>query len=102
MATKAAPKKNLSALKRVRQAETHRLRNQAVKTKIKTCEKKLDSAIASQDREEIDRARKIAEKTVSTAASKGIIHSNTAARKISRIAKRVNALAAPAPQQQPE
>lgn len=93
MATKAAPKKNLSALKRVRQAETRRLRNQAVKTKIKTCEKKLDAALASQNKEEIEKARKIAEKTVSTAASKGIIHKNTAARKISRIAKRINAQA---------
>lgn len=91
MATKAAPKKNLSALKRVRQADVHRLRNQAAKTKIKTCEKKLDSAIASQNKDDIQKACIVAEKTVSTAASKGIIHKNTAARKISRIAKRVKA-----------
>lgn len=99
MATKAAPKKNLSALKRVRQADMHRLRNQAVETKIKTCEKKLDSAIVSENKEEIERARKTAEKTVNTAASKGIIHKNTAARKISRIAKRVNALVTPTSQE---
>ncbi|HEC96564.1 MAG TPA: 30S ribosomal protein S20, partial [Nitrospirae bacterium] len=41
--------KNLSALKRVRQAEKRRLRNQDYKTRIKTCVKKVESAVASKD-----------------------------------------------------
>ena len=92
MAGKAAPKKNPSALKRVRQSEKLGLRNQSRKAEIKTLEKKLDSTAPSTPREEVEKQVKTAVKIIASAASKGIIHKNTAARKISKIAKLANTL----------
>ena len=91
MAGKAAPKKDLSTLKRARQAEKLSLRNQSMQTKIKTYIAKLEAALPEKNKENIDNLLKAAVKVVSSAASKGIIHKNTASRKISRITKKVNA-----------
>ena len=87
MAGKAAPKKNPSALKRVRQAEKQRLRNRSVKTAIKTVTKKVEGAVTAKNTEELEKLFREAAKTISKAASKGVIHRNTASRKISRLAK---------------
>jgi small subunit ribosomal protein S20 len=84
---KAPPKKNLSALKRVRQAEKRRMRNRAMKTAIKTIAKKVEAAVANKDREGAQRTLREAMKLISKAASKGILHRNTASRKISRLSK---------------
>lgn len=92
MAGKAAPKKNPSALKRVRQSEKLSLRNQSKKAEIKTLEKKLESTLPSTSREEVNKQLKTAVKTIASAVSKGILHKNTAARKISKIAKIANAI----------
>ena len=92
MAVKAAPKKNPSALKRVRQSEKKELRNQSVKTQIKTQVGKLTSALLDKDRDEINAIFKETTKIISSAASKNIIHKNMASRKISRLAKKVNAV----------
>ena len=92
MAGKAAPKKNPSALKRVRQSEKLGLRNQSRKAEIKTLEKKLENTVPSTPKEEVERQVKTAVKIIAGAASKGIIHKNTAARKISKIAKLANAI----------
>lgn len=94
MPTKTAPKKNLSALKRIRQSEKKRLRNQSVKTKIKTQLTKLSSAIQSQKMEEASAILKDTVKVISSAVSKNIIHKNAASRKISRITKKFDALKA--------
>jgi len=90
LAGKSAPKKNLSALKRDRQAEKNRLRNKAVKTAIKTITKKVEVAVSNKNQEEIKKVLTEATKTITKAASKGIIHRNTASRKISRLAKLTN------------
>jgi small subunit ribosomal protein S20 len=92
LAGKAAPKKNPSALKRVRQSVKLSLHNQSKKAEIKTLEKKLESTLPSTSKEEVEKLTKNAIKTVASAASKGIIHKNTAARKISKIAKTANAI----------
>jgi small subunit ribosomal protein S20 len=89
---KAAPKKNLSAIKRVRQAEKRRLRNKTVKTEIKTVARKLEAAVAGKKKEEAQKALLEAAEVISKAASKGIIHRNTASRKISRLARLANTL----------
>lgn len=94
MPTKARPKKNLSALKRVRQAEKRRLRNKSVKTYLKTITKKVENAISIGNKEEASKMLKEAIKAHMRAASKGIIHKNSASRKISRLTKKVNALLA--------
>ena len=87
MPPKAPPKKNLSALKRVRQAEKRRMRNRAMKSAIKTIAKKVEAAVTNKDRDEAQRTLREAMKLISKAASKGILHRNTASRKISRLSK---------------
>lgn len=94
MAVKEAPKKNPSPMKRVKQSEKKGLRNQAVQTKVKTQIGKLTAALLNKDKEVVDSIFKETIKVVSSAASKHIIHKNTASRKISRIARKVNALKA--------
>jgi small subunit ribosomal protein S20 len=85
--------KNLSALKRVRQAEKRRLRNQSWKSRIKTFEKKVEAAVASKDEENARNLLREATKVIFKASSKGVIHRNTASRKVSRLARKVNTVA---------
>ncbi len=85
------PKKNLSALKRVRQAEKRRLRNQAWKSQVKTYTKKVLKAIEEKDEVKAREALRQAIRIISKAASKGVLHRNNASRRISRLTKKVNA-----------
>jgi small subunit ribosomal protein S20 len=91
LAAKSAPKKNLSAIKKARQDEKRRLRGQSSRASVKTQTKKAESVIAGKNKDEIGSALKEAVSTISRAASKGMIHKNTAARKISKLAKKANA-----------
>lgn len=84
-------KKNLSALKRVRQAEKRRLRNQMWKSQVKTFTKKVLKAIEEKDENKASEALKAAIRIISKAASKGVLHRNNASRRISRLTKKVNA-----------
>lgn len=80
-----------SALKRARQNETQRLRNKAVKTRVKNVVKNVRLAVGNPS-DETKRAELIsAQSAIGKAAKKGVIHKRTAARKISRLTKRVNA-----------
>lgn len=92
MPAKAAPKKNLSALKRAGQAEKRNIRNRAVRTKIKSVIKAVETAVRGNNKEASENALKMAVKTISSATSKGIIQKNNAARKISKLVKKVNAV----------
>jgi small subunit ribosomal protein S20 len=83
-------KKNLSALKRVRQSEKRRRRNQFWKSTIKTLTKKVEAAVSSGDKDTAQKMLREAIRIISKARSKGVIHRNTAARKISKITKKVN------------
>ena len=94
MPAKARPKKNLSAVKRARQAVKQNLRNKAVRSTIKTIIKKVEAAISSGNREEAGKALLEAIRAINKAASKGVIHKNTASRNISRLTRKVNALPA--------
>jgi small subunit ribosomal protein S20 len=89
---KARPKKNLSAMKRVRQSEKRNLRNRSVLSGVKTIVKKLEAAMDSGNREDAGKALLQAIKTLDKAATKGVIHKNTASRNISRLTKKVNAI----------
>lgn len=93
MATKrtTVKKRSKSVLKRIRQDAKRKLRNQAWRTKIKTCVKKVEETIAQNNKDSIQAVLNEAIKIISKAASKGIIHKNTASRKISRLMKKVNA-----------
>ncbi len=79
-----------SAKKRVKVNQTKAAANKARKTNLKTVIKKADLACAnnSADKEE---AVRIAIKKVDQACAKGIMHKNTAARKKSQLAKKLNA-----------
>jgi small subunit ribosomal protein S20 len=92
LAAKSAPKKNLSALKRARQAEKRNARNRHERSGIKSAAKAVETAISGKDKEAVQTALSTAVKTITSTKSKGIIHKNNAARKISRLTKRANAV----------
>lgn len=79
-----------SAEKRHKQSLVRRQRNRLVKAKVRTAVKKARSAIAERSEEQVIRVRQ-AEQELAKAASKGILHRRTAARLISRLAKRTSA-----------
>jgi len=80
-----------SQLKRNRQAPALRARNRSVRTEIATRTKKALAAAQSGDAEAAREALSIAQKRIDSAAAKGVLHANTAARQKSRLAKQVNA-----------
>ena len=82
-----------SAKKRVLIAEVRNARNKANKSALKTAIKKFEAAAVEGNRTEAEGAYKVAVKSVDKAAAKGILHKNTAARKKSQLAKKVNAVA---------
>ncbi len=78
-----------SQVQRVALTKKETLHNKAIKSNLKTVVKKADAAIAA-NADDKDAAVKVAVSTIAKAQSKGILHKNTAARKISRMAKRAN------------
>ena len=86
--------KNLSAEKRMRQDEKRRIRNKGVKSAIRTAAKKVVSASEKKDAAAAKEALLDMIKRIDTAAGKGIVKKNTAARKKSRMQKLVNRLGA--------
>jgi small subunit ribosomal protein S20 len=85
-----------SAQKRARQSEKRRLRNAARKSVLKTSSKKVFKAVEEKNLEEARKALARAIPLIQRVAGKKIIHKKTAARKISRLTKKVNALTPPA------
>lgn len=83
-----------SAKKRMVQNERRRVNNSKVKSSIRTSTKKLIKALYSKDvnQQNINELHKNFIKCIDTASRKRIVHSNTAARKKSNIAKRINAV----------
>jgi small subunit ribosomal protein S20 len=81
-----------SAIKRARQSEERRVRNRSRKTRMKTAIKKLEEALSQRSPELAQAKLKEAISVIDKTASKGVIHRNTASRKISRLSKRVNTL----------
>ena len=82
-----------SAKKRILVIETKTARNKAIKSKVKTYVKKVETAGARKDVEAAKAALKEAISVINKAGSKGVYHKNTCARKISRLTKAVNELA---------
>ncbi|MDO4690278.1 MAG: 30S ribosomal protein S20 [Fusobacterium sp.] len=81
-----------SAKKRVLVAERNRVRNQAVKTRVKTMSKKVLVAVENTDVEAAKSALSVAYKELDKAVTKGILKKNTASRKKARLAAKVNSL----------
>jgi small subunit ribosomal protein S20 len=80
-----------SAKKRVLQTAKRQARNQARKSSLKTAMKKVVAAIEAGDIEASKTLLVEAESKISRAKGKGLLHHNTAARKISRLAQKVAA-----------
>lgn len=83
-------KKNKSALKRNRQTETRTLRNRSVKSELKTLIKNVEAEVSGKNIEGAKTALKKAVTAIDKAAKKGVLHKNTASRKVSRLTKLVN------------
>jgi len=82
-----------SARKRIRQTVKRTERNQARKSRMRTFVKKVEVACASGDKAAAQEALRIAQPEMQRAAIKGVMHKNTVARKLSRLAARIKALA---------
>ena len=82
-----------SAKKRILVIQTKTERNKAIRSKVKTYVKKVQTAIESGDKAQANEALRAAVSEISKAESKGVYHANTASRKISRLSKAVAAMA---------
>jgi small subunit ribosomal protein S20 len=81
-----------SAEKRARQNEKRRVRNKAVKTRIKHATKHVRSSSGEESKDAALAKLNAAKSIIDKAAKKSVIHKKTAARKISRLSKLVNAI----------
>lgn len=81
-----------SAEKRLRQTEKRTANNRARLSRVRTFVKKVETAISSGDKEAAQSAFVVAQPELHRATTKGVLHKNTVARKLSRLAARINAL----------
>lgn len=82
----------VSARKRVRQAARRTLVNHSRLSRIRTFIKKVEAAITSGKKSEAETALRAAMPEIHRGAAKGYMHKNAAARKLSRLSARINAL----------
>lgn len=87
MANTTSAKK--AARKIVRRTEV----NKARRSRVRTFLRKVEEAIASGDKSAATAALQAAQPELMRAAQKGVVHKNTASRKVSRLAHRIGALA---------
>ena len=83
-----------SAKKRIRRNEKRRVINHARISRVRTFVKRVESAIAGGDKSAANDALKLAQPEMHRGVSRGVLHKNTASRKISRLSKRIKAMAA--------
>jgi small subunit ribosomal protein S20 len=81
-----------SAEKRARQTQRRTLVNRARLSRIRTVVKKVETAIASGDKEAARAAFAEAQPQLQSGVTKGVLHRNTVARKLSRLSARIKAL----------
>jgi small subunit ribosomal protein S20 len=86
-----------SAQKRLRQTAKRTAINRARKSRVRTFLKRVELAIASGDQEAARSALRLAQPELHRAITKRVLHKNTVARKLSRLATRVNALQSATP-----
>ena len=82
--------------KRARQSDARYAINKARRSRIRTFLRKVEEAIASGNPEAAKLALQNAQPELARGVSKGVLHKNTVARKMSRLSSRVKAVAAPA------
>ncbi len=83
-----------SAIKRVNVIEKKTLRNNMIKSGYKSAVKKFEQAVEAGNEAEATELLALATKKVDQACTKGVIVKNTAARKKSNMAKKLNAMKA--------
>ena len=81
-----------TARKRVRQTARRTATNKARISRIRTFTKKVETALAAGDATAARQALKLAEPEIARGVTKGVLHRNTASRKISRLNQRVKSL----------
>jgi len=85
---------SLQSKKRAKQNEKRRTINRANKSQIKTQIKRLEETLSSGDAEKASEQYKLLARKLDKTASTSTMHKKTAARKKSRLARKVNALKA--------
>ena len=80
------------AKKRIRRNATRQTINHSRVSRIRTFIKAVESAIASGKKKDAAEALKKVQPEIAKGVSRGVIHKNTAARKVSRLSKRVASL----------
>ncbi len=78
-----------SAIKQARKSQKRHLRNQGLLSSVKTLVKKLNTAVASKRMDEASSLLAVATSAIDRAATKGVFHSSTASRKVSRLTLKV-------------
>lgn len=87
---------NASARKRIRQTEKRTERNRMRRSRVRTFLRKVELAIAGGDKSQAAAAFQSAQPEMHAAVTKGVLHRNTVARKLSRLSARIKAISAPA------
>ena len=82
-----------SAKKRLRQTRRRTVVNRSRLSRVRTFVRRVEEAIASGDKAAAKEALSAAEPVLIRGAQKGVVKANTARRKVSRLALRVNAMA---------
>ena len=82
-----------SAKKRILVNQTKAARNKAIRSKVKTMIKRVNTAIAAGDKAAAQAALLVATSEIDKATSKGVYHKNTSSRTVSRLSKAVSSMA---------
>ena len=85
-----------STIRRARQSEKRRLRNRATISSVRSILRKVQDAIAAKKPDVAKATLRAATAALSKAVTKGVLKPNTASRRVSRLAVRVNAITASA------
>ncbi len=83
-----------STIRRARQAERRRERNRATLSAVKSLIKKVQTAMAANNLDEAKTSFRDAKAALHKAVTKGVLKPNTASRRVSRLALRINSLSA--------
>ncbi|MGN6582081.1 MAG: 30S ribosomal protein S20 [Rhizobiaceae bacterium] len=83
-----------SAKKATRKIERRTAVNRIRRSRVRSFVRKVEEALAAGDKTAAEAALKSAQPELMRAANKGVVHRNTASRKVSRLTKRVKALSA--------
>lgn len=82
----------LQSKKRARQADARQDVNKARRSRIRTYLRKVEEALASGNQDAAAAALRVAQPELARGVTKGVMHKNTVARKMSRLSSRVKAL----------